>query len=68
VQVFELAAKRQQKRWLEKGQRETAWFSLRDAAKLIQEPALHQSDVWHVGKAGAARRQFVVIGSTTTAR
>lgn len=40
VQVFGLAVKRQQKHWREKEQRETAWFSPHDAAKLIQEPVL----------------------------
>jgi 8-oxo-dGTP pyrophosphatase MutT (NUDIX family) len=40
VQDFGLAVKRQQRSWLEKGQRETAWFSPGDAAKAVQEPIL----------------------------
>src|SRR3981081_2944351 len=34
VRVFPLKVKRQQKRWLERGERETQWFSRTKAAKV----------------------------------
>ena len=40
VRVFPLEVKRQQKKWLEKAEREFHWFSSTGAAKAVQEPAL----------------------------
>lgn len=40
VHVFPLEVKHQQKRWLEKAEREFHWFSSTDAAKAVQEPVL----------------------------
>jgi 8-oxo-dGTP pyrophosphatase MutT (NUDIX family) len=40
VHVFPLEVKHQQKRWLEKAERECHWFSSTDAAKAVQEPVL----------------------------
>ena len=40
VHVFPLEVKHQQKRWLEKSEREFHWFSSTDAAKAVKEPVL----------------------------
>jgi 8-oxo-dGTP pyrophosphatase MutT (NUDIX family) len=40
VHVFPLEVKNQQKKWLEKGEREFHWFSSTDAANAVQEPVL----------------------------
>src|ERR1700692_1350244 len=40
VRVFPLKVKRQQKRWLERGEREIQWFSRAKAAKVVRESAL----------------------------
>ena len=40
VHVFPLEVKHQQKRWLEKAEREFHWFSSTAAAKAVQEPVL----------------------------
>src|SRR5215208_6047832 len=37
VDVFPLEVRSQRKRWLEKGQRETRWFSLQEAAQAVNE-------------------------------
>jgi 8-oxo-dGTP pyrophosphatase MutT (NUDIX family) len=42
VQVFPLKVKRQVRNWLEKGQRDIRWFSLRKAIKVVREPALRK--------------------------
>jgi 8-oxo-dGTP pyrophosphatase MutT (NUDIX family) len=40
VDVFPLFVKKQVATWLEKGQREARWFTLDDAADLVEEPGL----------------------------
>jgi 8-oxo-dGTP pyrophosphatase MutT (NUDIX family) len=40
VRVFPLKVKRQQKSWLERGEREIQWFSRAKAAKAVRERAL----------------------------
>jgi 8-oxo-dGTP pyrophosphatase MutT (NUDIX family) len=40
VEVYLLRVERQLKNWREKGQRETQWFTLKEAADLVQEPGL----------------------------
>ncbi len=40
VSVYLLAVERQLKKWREKGQRESAWFSVDQAANLVDEPGL----------------------------
>ena len=40
VQVYELAVRKQLKKWLEKGQRERRWFTLEEAAATIEEADL----------------------------
>lgn len=42
VEVFPLEVTTQRKRWREKGQRKLRWFTLRDAAKAVQEPGLRK--------------------------
>jgi 8-oxo-dGTP pyrophosphatase MutT (NUDIX family) len=40
VLVYLLEVKRQLETWREKGQREARWFSIEDAADLVEEPGL----------------------------
>jgi 8-oxo-dGTP pyrophosphatase MutT (NUDIX family) len=40
VAVYLLRVEKQRKTWREKGQRETHWFTLDEAANLVQEPGL----------------------------
>ena len=40
VDVYLLVVKKQLKAWREKGQREARWFTLDEAADLVQEPGL----------------------------
>jgi 8-oxo-dGTP pyrophosphatase MutT (NUDIX family) len=40
VLVYLLDVKRQRETWREKGQREARWFSVEDAAELVEEPGL----------------------------
>jgi 8-oxo-dGTP pyrophosphatase MutT (NUDIX family) len=40
VHVFPLKVERQRKRWPEQHQRETRWFTVRDAADAVNEPEL----------------------------
>ncbi len=40
VDVYHLIVKKQRKSWREKGQREARWFTLDEAAELVQEPGL----------------------------
>lgn len=40
VRVFGLEVSRQRKDWKEKGQRQTAWFSVEEAVAAVQEPGL----------------------------
>jgi 8-oxo-dGTP pyrophosphatase MutT (NUDIX family) len=40
VDVYPLIVKKQRKQWREKGQREARWFTLEEAAGLVQEPGL----------------------------
>ena len=42
VMVFPLVVTRQLKTWPERKQRVTCWFSLAEAARLVQEPELRQ--------------------------
>ncbi|WP_296519658.1 NUDIX hydrolase [Rhodoplanes sp.] len=42
VEVFPLEVTAQRKRWREQGQRKLRWFTLRDAAKAVQEPGLRK--------------------------
>jgi hypothetical protein len=40
VDVYMLKVEKQLKTWREKGQREAQWFTLEEAAELVQEPGL----------------------------
>jgi 8-oxo-dGTP pyrophosphatase MutT (NUDIX family) len=42
VEVFQLVVVREKRRWPEKAQRQRAWFTLREAAKLVKEPLLRR--------------------------
>jgi len=42
VRVFPLHVDHQREHWLEQGERETKWFSLKKAASLVAEPGLQE--------------------------
>jgi 8-oxo-dGTP pyrophosphatase MutT (NUDIX family) len=42
VEVFELAVVREKRRWPERAERQRAWFTLPEAAKLVREPLLRR--------------------------